>query len=245
MNKKMNWTVLDSTVIDGKILCKCVCGKEKYINYNNVKRGLTKSCGCIRPHNNKELIGYKGYKVGDKINHLTIIDNPFRKKMANGKGRMDNVIQLKCKCDCGNIYEAKASDIVKGNTKSCGCNEYGQRAVGKIPRTFIRYLSVQATQRKLEFNLTLKYLSELFDEQNGICALSGVEIGLPRVMRGNTRTASIDRINPNKGYVMGNVQWVHKDINYAKLAMQNDDFIAMCKRVVEYNKCNVSSCLPE
>lgn len=29
------------------VKCKCDCGNEKVINYNNLKRGLVKSCGCI------------------------------------------------------------------------------------------------------------------------------------------------------------------------------------------------------
>lgn len=29
------------------VKCKCDCGNEKIVNYNNLKRGLVKSCGCI------------------------------------------------------------------------------------------------------------------------------------------------------------------------------------------------------
>lgn len=29
------------------VKCKCDCGNEKVINYNNIKRGLVNSCGCI------------------------------------------------------------------------------------------------------------------------------------------------------------------------------------------------------
>ena len=33
-------------------LCKCDCGVEKYIMVSSLRRGLTKSCGCL----NKELL---------------------------------------------------------------------------------------------------------------------------------------------------------------------------------------------
>lgn len=33
--------------IGTKWLCVCDCGKEKLINPSNIKRGLTKSCGCL------------------------------------------------------------------------------------------------------------------------------------------------------------------------------------------------------
>lgn len=29
------------------VRCRCDCGNEKVINYDNIKRGLVKSCGCI------------------------------------------------------------------------------------------------------------------------------------------------------------------------------------------------------
>lgn len=36
----------NGTIIDF-VKCKCDCGNEKIINFNNLKRGLVKSCGCI------------------------------------------------------------------------------------------------------------------------------------------------------------------------------------------------------
>jgi len=35
----------------------------------------------------------------------------------------------------------------------------------------------------------------------------------------------------NKGYIIGNVQWVHRDINRMKWGMTEDVFIRWCKRV--------------
>ena len=49
-------------------------------------------------------------------------------------------------------------------------------------------------------------------------------------------TASLDRIDNSKGYLKGNVQWVHKDVNMAKGTMKNDSFIAMCKTIANFNE---------
>ena len=47
--KWFRWTVLRS--IEGsnprKVMCRCDCGIEKAVNYSNLRRGLTKSCGCL------------------------------------------------------------------------------------------------------------------------------------------------------------------------------------------------------
>jgi hypothetical protein len=237
MENKIYWKITDPTVINGKVMCECVCGAIKMVNYNNLKRGNSKSCGCIRPQKELPILTeHRGYKKGDKINKLTIIDDPFYKLCPNGNNKFNNFIFFKCLCECGTIRECKASNVINGNLKSCGCTSLGQKVIGKIPRTFYRYLKLQAEKRKIDFSITFEEISDLYDEQNGLCALSGVPLEIPRVMRYNTRTASIDRIDSDKGYVKGNVQWVHVDINYAKLTLSNKDFIDMCRRVVEYNK---------
>ena len=46
-------------------------------------------------------------------------------------------------------------------------------------------------------------------------------------------TASLDRIDSSKGYVKGNVQWVHKDINKMKTDFEQSIFIKLCKSVAD------------
>ena len=44
-------TVLSLAGIDrgrGMILCRCDCGAEKIIEARRVRKGLTKSCGCLQ-----------------------------------------------------------------------------------------------------------------------------------------------------------------------------------------------------
>lgn len=51
-------------------------------------------------------------------------------------------------------------------------------------------------------------------------------------------TASLDRIDSAKGYVEGNVQWVHKRINLMKGTLSEKDFIAFCQMVVTYGRAS-------
>lgn len=46
-------------------------------------------------------------------------------------------------------------------------------------------------------------------------------------------TASLDRIDSSKGYVEGNVQWVHKDVNYIKQDLEESYFKKLCKLITE------------
>ena len=61
------------------VLCRCDCGKEKVINYNNIKRGLVKSCGCLTKTKN----GLSGTRIG-KCYH-GIMQRCYNKKDINYK----------------------------------------------------------------------------------------------------------------------------------------------------------------
>ena len=90
-----------------------------------------------------------------------------------------------------------------------------------------------AKHRGLEFNITKEYIIDLYLTQNKKCKLSGLDILLCNERE--QRTASLDRIDSTKGYVVGNVQWVLSDVNIMKLAMTEEEFFYWCKLVSENN----------
>ena len=68
---------------------------------------------------------------------------------------------------------------------------------------------------------------------------TGIDIGFPKAWGAKSKTeitASLDRIDSNKGYIKNNVQWVHKHINTMKMHMTDREFIDMCKKVAKHNK---------
>lgn len=83
-----------------KCKCICDCGNETIAYRDNVKRGHTKSCGCLRGTG----------IVGTKIGKLTIVSEV-------SKGRYE------CRCDCGNT-EIRGYDSLKGKSnhqcRKCG-----------------------------------------------------------------------------------------------------------------------------
>lgn len=85
-----------------------------------------------------------------------------------------------------------------------------------------------AAAKGLEFALINRDLHELWDKQNGKCALSGVELGY---IGTGWSAASIDRVDPTKGYTIDNVQWTCWRVNDAKSDMTNSDFINMCAAI--------------
>lgn len=91
----------------------------------------------------------------------------------------------------------------------------------------------QNTRTRLPVTLTKEEAWNLYLKQNKQCALSGQEIFIGSALYG---TASLDRIDSSKGYEIGNVQWVHKDINFMKRTYTQTYFIYMCQMVAEHNR---------
>lgn len=118
----------------------------------------------------------------------------------------------------------------------------------KIPLSQWSSIKRGATSRNLEFTITMEYAANLLISQNMKCILSGVDISFGTLgSKNKTRnyietTASLDRIDSSKGYVEGNVQWVHKMINTMKWTNSNFEFIKWCQLVTEMNYDESSDC---
>jgi len=156
-----------------------------------------------------------------------------------------------CKCECGNEVDVALEKIKYGQVKSCGCARMKRgpehkdwRGCGEISMDFYSTYKRnakgggKANRREKEFAVSIQYLWELFLKQNRKCALTGLELsfdcngGLNKKKKQTCKvTASIDRIDSRKGYVEGNVQWIHKHINIMKNDLPQDVFVNYCKLV--------------
>src|SRR5690606_20536198 len=95
----------------------------------------------------------------------------------------------------------------------------------------------RANSKGLELSITPEYLWDLFLNQNRKCAISGVELVFADSHKNKTdSTASPDRIDPSKGYIEDNVQWVHKYVNSMRNNKSINDFIEWCKIISDFNR---------
>ena len=104
----------------------------------------------------------------------------------------------------------------------------------KTARSYLQYLRSKASQRrKNEEIISLDALELLWVSQNGTCAITGWPMTM-ELAKGVVHTnCSIDRINSSYGYTINNVQLVCRIANIAKNALSKNDFLALCKAVVE------------
>jgi hypothetical protein len=148
-----------------------------------------------------------------------------------------------CECTCGKQKNVLAGHLQTGKIRSCGCllkrrgaDHPNFNGYGEIHLSFYSAIKNSATQKnksgrqELTFDVSIEYLWELFLLQERKCNLSGIEIEFGETNVG-AKTASLDRIDSSKGYVEGNVQWVHKDVNLMKRTYEQDYFIDLCSKI--------------
>lgn len=143
----------------------------------------------------------------------------------------------KCQCDCGNICIVRSCNLKSGRSTKCKKCAYGfLKAKKECPIDYNVWYRIQTrcAERGIELSVTPEYLLKIFKKQNGICALSGEKIWFGETRTEET-TASPDRIDTSKGYVPGNVRWVHKDVNFMRRNMSDQQLIEWCRKVIVYN----------
>lgn len=146
-----------------------------------------------------------------------------------------------CRCKCGKERKIQATFLVQG-FRTDGCNKCAglkRRVQDRISNTHFGQILRGAIYRDLEFSIDSEYLYELLLKQKFKCALSGEELTLAKTTREHNhgkRTASLDRIDSSKGYIKGNVQWVHKDVNKLKGSFKEERLLDLCKKICQNKK---------
>lgn len=201
--------------LETKYCIKTIC---KYLNKFNIRKPPI-------DHNKK----YKKYN-GKKYNRWTILKFDHMDKA---------VPKALCLCKCGTRVIRSLQSVVSGSTRSCGClcSDLNKTGYGEISGQFWRRTKSSAAKRGKGFSISIKYAWGLFLKQNKRCSLTGVNLIF--VSDGNNlrnQTASLDRIDSSKGYIKGNVQWVHKRINWIKSTLGEDELIYWCRKIINKKK---------
>jgi hypothetical protein len=217
------WTVLEKLPKNkwNKWKCQCECGSIGFVANSDLNKG--KSVQCLKCAAKK-----RGEEFG-----INLKDKRFGKWLVverTGTTAYRRPI-WKCICDCGTIGYIPSSNLLTGFSSKCGkCNIY-KNIQGP---TWAKILN-GAKYRNLEVIITVKEASELYDIQEGTCALTGIPLIISEKHHTKLNTASLDRIDSSMGYTKENCQWVHKDVNRMKWILTNEQFKTICKQVVEYH----------
>lgn len=133
-----------------------------------------------------------------------------------------NGLQSICK-DCQHIKQRKY---------------YETGGVEVFIKKIYRHLKRNANSRNIPVEVDSDYLIELYNKQQGKCALTGLNMTHESYASHDNRIKNIhnispDRINSNIGYIKGNIQLVCSIINTMKWDLELKDFIHFCNLISE------------
>ena len=129
---------------NGRVIweCVCDCGNSVFASTINLRRGNTKSCGCLRKAGTAQRRAVD--IAGQRFGKLTAI-KPTEE-------RYDGRVIWECVCDCGNTTFVTMSNLQMGYTKSCGCLRTAgterRQAVDITGQRFGKLIAIRPTEER-------------------------------------------------------------------------------------------------
>jgi hypothetical protein len=223
------------------------CGQIKPLNEFNKnktkKNGVSSLCKlCHSEYRKKHYLGNKD-KVLKQVAEYNL-KNPQLKTKIN-ENKLFNRINKKagriyeCKCDeCDNIIFVTKKDIEENNIKYCS-KECKKKQNKSDYYHYLKQIEKRAIKINKEFNLDENFIKELLEvKQKNRCNYSNIEIRIydKNAKKSLNNSASLDRIDSQKGYTKDNVHWVCLGINYMKLNYSDEETHKLLRLIKEsYN----------
>lgn len=245
------WTVKEKASSWGDaLLCRCACGRERQVFRANLVTGKSTQClPCSKgkpaptenetsaraaPRTGREVVVH--VEVGAIYGNWTVITEETD---LNDKDKDERY--FRCRCSCGTEKSVQMRNLTRGRSRSChSCARRlfsGMKSEitgNELLHTKWAVVRRHAEERGLAVEITPEQAWLVFLAQNEKCALTGLSLTLG--VRDSSSNASLDRIDNNRGYVTGNIQWVKADINQMKNKHDQAYFIELCELVVKYKR---------
>jgi hypothetical protein len=177
------------------------------------------------------IIDLKGKKFGN----LLVIERVLPPENIKDKSRA----YWLCKCDCGNEKIVSSQHLIKKYVICCGrfCDKHPKKIESAKNRIYNGY-KISAIKRNLIFSLNKEEFLKII-EQN--CFYCGIEPSNKKKIQKIDKYIfynGIDRINNEKGYIIGNVVPCCTDCNHAKSNRDIEEFRKWVKRIYWYSFLN-------
>ena len=109
--------------------------------------------------------------------------------------------------------------------------------VRRVLRLGVWRAKERADKYNREFDLTLDAVLDMYERQQGKCAISDMKFSAEPAKHGraNPFRPSIDRIDNTGGYTIGNVQIVLAGVNIARSDFSDEEYFRICRAVARNN----------
>jgi hypothetical protein len=233
-----NWTVLrqDLSLLPKngtKWICRCVCGTERSVNGQSLKREASTCCGCIRPNSFVDGLDL----IGQQFGRLTIISLASPIKDDDGKNRTAYL----CSCACGTELIVSRHQLQgKNGNKSCGCLKVEASSKAGLSKRI--HEPKIATARVIfkngydDGNLSFEQFYELSQQLCFYCGIPPATIYNKYIHRGDSKVSKyaiengdfiyngLDRVDNSLPHDFDNVVPCCPNCNWAKSNYSQDTF---------------------
>lgn len=165
--------------------------------------GIIKTCTrCTQPASTTVVFGSHKYKNSEGVSY-----------------NKEKSICKSCESVLAKEYREKNPDRILKIKEKYRDNNHG------IKWHVQEKISTWRKASNVESDLTVDYLVNLYYQQNGLCYYSGDNMVIGWVDgKVNNKTLSLDRLDPDKGYVKGNVVWCTYLVNTMKQNLSQNGF---------------------
>lgn len=211
-------------------ICEC-CGKELEYSTKNFRKYSHKTdCGNYHPIckecENKEK-RKKEWKDGKLLCHKCGQYLPIENFQKHKYYTYRDNREARCK-SCKTKQIKKARSLYDDNER-----------LKKTLRMRFYAARDRANKKNLPFELTTDFLLNLWEKQNGKCAITNLPM---TYINDNGRiytNVSVDQKQPNEGYTLENTQLVCMAVNQLKSDMTMDEVLLICESVINNYKKNM------
>ena len=162
----------------------------------------------------------------------------YNKKIKKGQ------VRFYCSNKCSGIsnyrYHPTNLDKNKGNISFLKDQGYCQSDEYSSFRPYVIRARARSKRIGKNMNIDIKYLKNVWENQNGICPYTGIKMEISRTsqdadIKKTPIKASLDRINPDMGYIKGNVEFVCYCVNVAKNDFSKEEMINFIDKIKSVN----------
>jgi hypothetical protein len=112
-------------------------------------------------------------------------------------------------------------------------NNRGKKDLNRLLLERWHGLKDRAKKNGLIVDFTWEFLLDIWNNQNGVCAISKIPMTF-EMNNGRINTnVSVDRINSSKGYLQDNIQLVCMAVNQMKNDLEINELIYFCKQIIK------------